>query len=144
MKSGYVVKGGTVRGYWNTAKRIAVQIRYKSGTDPVQNRGRTGTKQGQTWDMCRARRGAKNWGQWPHFPTVETAYHEDDSTGGARYRNRPQDAKTGRNHTPQDPALKPPQKRCKLSGSKCHALRVETPQNAIQAACLPPAPRFSR
>ena len=77
-----------------------------SGTDPVQKWDRTGTKLGQKWDrsetevrqkwdICRARRGAKNWGQWPHFPTVETAYHEDDSTGGARYRNRPQDAKTG-------------------------------------------------
>ncbi len=31
-KSGYVVKGGTVRGYWNTAKRIAVQNRNRSGT----------------------------------------------------------------------------------------------------------------
>ena len=106
MKSGDVVKGCTVRGYWNTAKRIAVQIRYKSGTEPVQKWDRTGTKLGQKWDrsetevrqkwdICRARRGAKNWGQWPHFPTVETAYHEDDSTGGARYRNRPHDAKTG-------------------------------------------------
>ena len=47
MKSGYVVKGCTVRGYWNTAKRIAVQIRYKSGTDPVQKWDRTGTKVGQ-------------------------------------------------------------------------------------------------
>ena len=44
MKSGYVVKGCTVRGYWNTAKRIAVQIRYKSGTEPVQNWDRTGTE----------------------------------------------------------------------------------------------------
>ena len=48
MKSGYVVKGGTVRGYWNTAKRIAVQNRYRSGT-----------KVGQKWDMCRARWGEK-------------------------------------------------------------------------------------
>ncbi len=47
MKSGYVVKGCTVRGYWNTAKRIAVQIRYKSGTDPVQKWDRTGTELGQ-------------------------------------------------------------------------------------------------
>ncbi len=47
MKSGYVVKGCTVRGYWNTAKRIAVQIRYKSGTEPVQNRDRSGTCAGR-------------------------------------------------------------------------------------------------
>ncbi|MBJ4948333.1 hypothetical protein JGF42_26215 [Salmonella enterica subsp. enterica serovar Agona] len=47
MKSGYVVKGCTVRGYWNTAKLIAVQIRYKSGTDPVQKWDRTGTELGQ-------------------------------------------------------------------------------------------------
>jgi len=40
VKSGYVVKGGTVRGYWNTAKRVAVQ--------------KTGTKLGQKWDICRA------------------------------------------------------------------------------------------
>ena len=46
MKSGYVVKGGTVRGYWNTAKRIAVQIRYKSGTEVGQNRYKTGTEVG--------------------------------------------------------------------------------------------------
>ncbi len=50
----------------------------------------------------------------------------------------------GRNAISQDLALKPPQRRCKLSGSKCPVLGVETPQNAIQAACLPPAPRFSR
>ena len=47
MKSGYVVKGGTVRGYRNTAKRIAVQNRYRTGTDPVQKWDRTGTKLGQ-------------------------------------------------------------------------------------------------
>ncbi len=150
MKSGYVVKGCTVRGYWNTAKRIAVQIRYKSGTDPVQKWDRTGTKVGQNryrtgtepvqnWDRSEtfAGRGggAKNWGQRPHFPTIEAAYLIGcTSKGGARYRNKPQDAKTGRNHTPQDPALKPPQKRCKLSGSKCPVWSVETPPNAIQAA----------
>jgi hypothetical protein len=120
VKSGYVVKGCTVRGYWNTAKRIAVQIRYKTGTE-------VGHVQGEA--------GAKNWGQRPHFPTIEAAYLIGcTSKGGARYRNRSQDAKTGRNHTPQDPALKPPQKRCKLSGSESPGLCVETPQNAIQAA----------
>ena len=65
MKSGYVVKGGTVRGDWNTAKRVAVQNRnrsgtkvgqnrYKTGTEAVQNRDRSGTKPGQKWDICRA------------------------------------------------------------------------------------------
>jgi hypothetical protein len=46
VKSGYVVKGGTVRGYWNTAKRIAVQNRYRTGTDPVQIRYKSGTEVG--------------------------------------------------------------------------------------------------
>ena len=54
MKSGYVVKGCTVRGYWNTAKRIAVQIRYRSGTKVGQNRYKTGTDVRQKWDICRA------------------------------------------------------------------------------------------
>jgi hypothetical protein len=31
VNSDYVVKGCTVRGYWNTAKRIAVQNRDRSG-----------------------------------------------------------------------------------------------------------------
>ncbi|MGY2436834.1 hypothetical protein ACW4FQ_27175, partial [Escherichia coli] len=39
-------------------------------------------------------------------------------------------------NTLQDPALKPPQKRCKLSGSKCPALGVAMRQNAIQEAAL--------
>ena len=59
MKSGYVVKGCTVRGDWNTAKRIAVQIRYKSGTEPVQNWDRTGTKLGQKWDRSETEVGQK-------------------------------------------------------------------------------------
>lgn len=51
------------------------------------------------------------------LPPIEPAYLIGcASKGGARYRNRPQDAKTGLNHIPQDPALKQPQKRCKLSG----------------------------
>lgn len=37
-------------------------------------------------------------------------------------------------NTLQDPALKPPQKRCKLSGSQCTALGVAMNQNAIQEA----------
>ena len=56
MKSGYVVKGGTVRGYWNTAKRIAVQNRYRSGTKVGQNRYKTGTEVRQKWDIGRAGR----------------------------------------------------------------------------------------
>lgn len=44
MKSGYVVNGGTVRGYWNTAKRVAVQNRNRSGTKVGQNRYKTGTE----------------------------------------------------------------------------------------------------
>lgn len=43
-KSGYVVKVGTVRGYWNTAKRIAVQNRNRSGTKVGQKRYKTGTE----------------------------------------------------------------------------------------------------
>jgi hypothetical protein len=78
--------------------------------------------------------GAGKWGQWPHFPTVETAYHEDDSTGGARYRNRPQDAKTGRNRIAPKRPLKRALKRCKFSGGKRPVLWVGMPQNAIQAA----------
>ncbi len=39
-KSGYIVKGGTVRGYWNTREA-------DSGTEPEQNRNRSGTKVGQ-------------------------------------------------------------------------------------------------
>ena len=62
MKSGYVVKGCTVRGYWNTAKRIAVQIRYKSGTEPVQKWDRTGTKLGQKWDRSETEVRQK-WGE---------------------------------------------------------------------------------
>ena len=54
MKSGYVVKGGTVRGYWNTAKRVAVQNRNRSGTKVGQNRYKTGTEVRQKWDICRA------------------------------------------------------------------------------------------
>ena len=46
MKSGYVVKGGTVRGYWNTAKRVAVQNRNRSGTKVGQKRYKTGTEVG--------------------------------------------------------------------------------------------------
>jgi hypothetical protein len=42
VKSGYVVKGGTVRGYWNTAKRIAVQNRYKTGTEVGHVQGEAG------------------------------------------------------------------------------------------------------
>ncbi len=42
MKSGYVVKGCTVRGDWNTAKRIAVQIRYKTGTEVGHLQGEAG------------------------------------------------------------------------------------------------------
>jgi hypothetical protein len=57
-KSGYIVKGGTVRGYWNTREADSgterEQIRYKSGTEAVQNRNRSGTKPGQKWDICRA------------------------------------------------------------------------------------------
>ena len=72
MKSGYVVNGGTVRGYWNTAKRIAVQIRYKSGTDPVQKWDRTGTELGQNWDRSEAfagRGGGRKTGaSGPTFP----------------------------------------------------------------------------
>lgn len=45
VNSDYVVKGCTVRGYWNTAKRIA-----------VQNRNRSGTKPGQKWGIFRAGR----------------------------------------------------------------------------------------
>ena len=56
MKSGYVVKGGTVRGYWNTAKRVAVQNRNRSGTKVGQNRYKTGTEVRQKWDICRAGR----------------------------------------------------------------------------------------
>ena len=40
----YVVKDCTVRGDWNTAKRIAVQNRNRSGTDPVQKWYKTGTE----------------------------------------------------------------------------------------------------
>ncbi len=46
MKSGYVVNGGTVRGYWNTAKRVAVQNRNRSGTKVGQNRYRSETEVG--------------------------------------------------------------------------------------------------
>jgi hypothetical protein len=46
VKSGYVVKGGTVRGYRNTAKRIAVQNRNRSGTKVGQNRYRSETFSG--------------------------------------------------------------------------------------------------
>ena len=142
MKSGYVVKGGTVRGYWNTAKRIAVQNRYRSGTKVGQIRYKTGTEVGQKWDRSetevghvQGEAGAKNWGQRPHFPTIEAAYLIGcTSKGGARYRNRPQDAKTSRNRIAPKRPLKHTLKRCKLSGSKCPALCVETPQNAIQAA----------
>ena len=152
MKSGYVVNGGTVRGYWNTAKRIAVQIRYKSGTDPVQNwyrsgtkvgqiRYKTGTEVGQKWDRSetevghvQGEAGAKNWGQRPHFPTIEAAYLIGyTSKGGARYRNRPQDAKTGRNRIAPKILPKRPKSRCKLSGAKCPVLGVGIAENAIQA-----------
>ena len=68
MKSGYVVKGGTVRGYWNTAKRIVVQNRYRSGTKVGQKWDRSGTEVGQKWDMCRARRGRKTGASGPTFP----------------------------------------------------------------------------
>jgi hypothetical protein len=50
VKSGYVVKGGTVRGYWNTAKRVAVQNRNRSGTKVGQNRYKTGTEAVQNRD----------------------------------------------------------------------------------------------
>ena len=152
MKSGYVVKGGTVRGYWNTAKRIAVQnryrsgtkvgqIRYKTGTDPVQKWDRSGTKLGQKWDRSetevghvQGEAGAKNWGQRPHFPTIEAAYLIGyTSKGGARYRNRPQDAKTGRNRIAPKILPKRPKSRCKLSGAKCPVLGVGIAENAIQA-----------
>lgn len=46
-KSGYVVKGGTVRRCWNTREADSgtesEQRRYKSGTEAVQNRYRSGT-----------------------------------------------------------------------------------------------------
>lgn len=61
MKSGYVVKDCTVRGYWNTAKRIAVQIRYKSGTEPVQNWDRSETFAGRDG-------GRKTGASGPTFP----------------------------------------------------------------------------
>jgi len=47
-----------------------------------------------------------------------------------------------RNDVPLGPPLKPLQKRCKPSGRQCPVLGIETLPNAIQAACLPPAPRF--
>jgi hypothetical protein len=79
--------------------------------------------------------GAKNWGRWPHFPAIEAAYLIGcTSKGGARYRNRPQDAKTDRNRIAPKRPLKRALKRCKLSGSKRPALWVGMPQNAIQAA----------
>lgn len=39
MKSGYVVKGGTVRGDWNTAKRVAVQNRNRNRSGTFAGRG---------------------------------------------------------------------------------------------------------
>ncbi len=116
MKSGYVVKGCTVRGYWNTAKRIAVQIRYRTGTEVrhLQGEAGGGEKKGPAAPLSHHRGGLSDrvhlegWGKIPK------------QAAGC--------------HTPQDPALKPPQKRCKLSGSKCPVWSVETPPNAIQAA----------
>ena len=95
MKSGYVVKGCTVRGYWNTAKRIAVQIRYKSGTEPVQNWDRSGTEVRQKWDICRARRGGRKTGaSGPTFPpsrlliTRMTRRAEQDTETGRRMQKQ--------------------------------------------------------
>lgn len=46
-KSGYIVKGGTVRGYWNTREADSgtepEQIRYKSGTEVGHLQGGAGT-----------------------------------------------------------------------------------------------------
>ena len=87
MKSGYVVKGCTVRGYWNTAKRIAVQIRYKSGTDPVQNWDRSGTFAGRG-------RGRKTGASGPTFPpsrlliTRMTRRAEQDTETGRRMQKQ--------------------------------------------------------
>ena len=123
-----------------------------SGTDPVQKWDRTGTKLGQKWDRSetevrqkwdrsgtevghvQGEAGAKNWGQRPHFPTIKAAYLIGyTSKGGARYRNRPQDAKTGRNRIAPKILPKRPKSRCKLSGAKCPVLGVGIAENAIQA-----------
>jgi hypothetical protein len=66
VKSGYVVKGGTVRGYWNTAKRVAVQNRNRSGTKVGQNRYKTGTEVGQKWTFA-GRGGNKSLGGQPRI-----------------------------------------------------------------------------
>jgi hypothetical protein len=85
---------------------------------------------------CGVRGGGEKLGATgPHFPAIEAAYLIGcTSKGGARYRNRPQDAKTGRNRIAPKRPLKRDLKRCKLSGSKRPALWVGMPQNAIQAA----------
>ena len=98
-------------------------------------------------------KGARKWDTWPaRCPAQTTSWPRGhpgtkpplSGWGGQGGQNGGQGGKTDRKPAPQDPALKRAQNGCKLSGHKWVRQGEETPQNAIQAACSPPVPRFSR